>query len=90
MGGDGRVEGGRRDGGKGEGEGGVPQGGHYPHLPISLSTGAGIFSMSRDAPHWLRVSVTSLSNGREMVASLGQNNREVHGRSHSLWFLRWA
>ena len=53
MGGDGRVEGGRRDGGKGEGEGGGPQGGHYPHLPISLSTGAGIFSMSRDTPLWL-------------------------------------
>ena len=47
---------GRRErGGKG-GKGG-PQGGYYPHLRLSLSTGAGIFLMSRDAPHWLRVSV---------------------------------
>ena len=88
MGGDGRVEGGRRD--MGGGEGGGPQGGHYPPSPsLSLSTGAGIFLMSRDAPPLAEGQRGFPLERREIVASLGQMAGIIR-ESGSLLSLHWG
>ena len=67
-----KVEGGQ------EGLGGT-SGGSLPHLHPSLSTGAGIFLKSRDAPSWWRVGVASLwkagncsASGKEKAGSTGE------------------
>ena len=59
------VEGGRRDikeGGE-RGKGGDLRVVLTPHLHFPLLTRAGIFLMSREAPHWLRVSLASFGKG---------------------------
>ena len=65
MGGGGRVERGW------EGRGGT-QGGHYPNLHLSLSTGAGIFLMARDAPPLSEGQLGFPLERQEIVASLGK------------------
>ena len=67
MGGDGGFEGGVGGcGGKWGGMGGDLRVVITPHLHLSLFAGAGIFLMSRDAPHWLRVSVASFWKGGKL------------------------
>ena len=56
----------------GEGEGGGLQDGHYPHLHLSLYTGAGIFLMSRDTPPLAEGQLGFPLERREIVASLGK------------------
>ena len=54
------MKGGGGAGDKGWGggsRGGEPQGGHYPLAFLFFFAGAGLFLISRDIPHWLKVGV---------------------------------
>ena len=50
----------------GNGRGDEPQGGHYSLAFLFFLSGAGLFLMSRDVPHWL------VPGKPEIVASLGK------------------
>ena len=60
-----------------------------PHLHLSLLTRAGIFLMSRDAPHWLRVSVASFWKGGKLWPRLW-GNAGITREGHSLLSLHWG
>ena len=68
---------------------GKAQGGHYPHLSLLLSTGTGIFLITTDNPHWLRVSLASLWRGRKSWRLLGGKNAGNIWEGCSLLSLHW-
>ena len=78
-----------RGGGRGAGDkgwggdrrGGEPQGGHYPLAFLFFLAGAGLFLISRDISHWLRVGVACPWKGGKLW-----HPRENGGNGQGRWF----